>query len=581
MKNLVLPALLCLLYSSLLQSQSLVDSLKASPDYTVMDSILIKTKDGAFVSAWAMKKKNLQETQTAILQFTIYARQTDIRRMKDAADHGYVGVMAYSRGKRYSPGDAIPYEYDARDVYDVIDWISHQPWSNQQVGMCGGSYNGFTQWAATKKLHPALKTIVTSASVAPGLDVPMTNNVNMSFVFSWIYYTTNNKFLDEDDYRSPRWDTVYEEWFQQGKSYRSLDTVAGRPGSKIFQRWLDHPVYDSYWQSMIPYKKEFANINIPILSTTGYYDGGQIGELYYYREHLRYKPDASHYLLIGPYGHFGSQGYPDSVYNGYKIDPVANIVIHDVIYEWFDHIFKGGPKPAILKDRVNYQVMGSNEWKHTPTLEKMHDQSIKLFIAPQQGSSDSMTGILTSKKSDPAKFIRQTVDFNDRTTRNSYYYFNRVIRDSLFTNNGILLLSDPLENDTEISGCFSGEMKAMINKKDMDLSLAVFELMPDGTSFLLSYFMGRASYAKNIQKRNLLKPGKKETIPFTNSYMTSRKLSKGSRIAVVLNINKTPFEQINYGTGKQVSEETIKDAGDPLEIKWFSDSFIRLPVKNG
>jgi len=26
--------------------------------------------------------------------------------------------------------------------------------------MYGGSYNGFTQWAAAKQLHPALKTIV-------------------------------------------------------------------------------------------------------------------------------------------------------------------------------------------------------------------------------------------------------------------------------------------------------------------------------------------------------------------------------------------------------------------------------------
>jgi putative CocE/NonD family hydrolase len=525
-----------------------------------------------------MKKKSLKEPQAAILQFSIYARQTDIRRIKDAADHGYIGVMAYSRGKRYSPGDAAPYENDARDVYDVIEWITRQPWSNQQVGMNGGSYNGFTQWAATKKLHPALKTIVTSASVAPGLDVPMTNNVSMSFVFSWIYYTTNHKFLDEDDYRSPHWDSAYEQWFQRGSSYRSLDTIAGRPGRKIFQRWLDHPVYDAYWQSMIPYKDEFANINIPILSTTGYYDGGQIGEMYYYREHLKYKPDASHYLLIGPYGHFGCQGYPDSVYNGYKIDPAANIVIHDLIYEWFDHIFKGGPRPAIIKDRVNYQVMGTNEWKHASTLEQMHDRQIKLYLQPAE---DSMSGRLDKKKTSQKKFIRQRVDFNDRTTRNSYYYFNRVVRNELYANNGILLLSDPLESDTEISGRFTGEMKAMINKKDMDFSLAVFEVMPDSTYFMLSYFMGRASYAKDIQQRNLLRPGRKETIPFTNSYMTSRKLSKGSRIAVVLNINKTPFEQINYGSGKPVSEETIKDAGAPLEIKWFADSFIRLPVKGG
>jgi biotin-(acetyl-CoA carboxylase) ligase len=69
-----------------------------------------------------------------------------------------------------------------------------------------------------------------------------------------------------------------------------------------------------------------------------------------------------------------------------------------------------------------------------------------------------------------------------------------------------------------------------------------------------------------------------ENIPFTNSYITSRQFSKGSRIVILLNINKSPFEQINYGTGKNVSDETIRDAKEPLQIKWFNDSYINIPV---
>ncbi|RYY14505.1 MAG: CocE/NonD family hydrolase, partial [Chitinophagaceae bacterium] len=544
-------------------------------DYIIQDSILIKTKDGAMISAWAMRKANATEPLSTIFQFTIYARQTDIRKIKEAADKGYAGVMAYARGKRYSPGEAVPYEYDGVDAYEVIEWITQQSWSNKKVGMYGGSYNGFTQWAATKKLHPALKTIVPSASVAPGLDVPMTNNVSMSFVFPWTYYVSNNKFLDEDDYRGNLWEDTYLKWFQKGTTYRSLDTLAGRPGNKVFHRWLDHPVYDSYWQSMIPYKEEFAKINIPILSTTGFYDGGQIGEMYYYREHLKYNPGAEHYLIIGPYGHFGSQGYPDSVYNKYTIDPVARIPIHDIIYQWFDYVLKGASKPAFLKDRVNYQVMGTNEWRHISTIDQMATDSLRFYLSDKM--PDGKYG-LTQKKKTAEKFLRQQIDFSDRQSRNSYYYFNQVEYEKLFPNNGLLLLSDPLKEDMEFSGNFTGVLKAAINKKDMDFSVALFELMPDGRYFMLSYFMGRASFCKDIQHRNLLVPGKKETLPFTNTYLTSRKLRKGSRVAVVLNVNKSPFEQINYGTGGDVNNETIKDAGAPLQIKWFTDSYISLPV---
>ena len=42
---------------------------------------------------------------------------------------------------------------------------------------------------------------------------------------------------------------------------------------------------------------------------------------------------------------------------------------------------------------------------------------------------------------------------------------------------------------------------------------------------------------------------------------------------------KEPGRQINYGTGKDVSDETIADAGEPLQIKWFADSYVELPVR--
>lgn len=163
--------------------------------YTIQDSILIKARDGASISVLVVRKKGEEKPLPVIFGFTIYARKTDVNKAKLAADKGYVGVYAYTRGKKNSPDEVIPYEYDGDDAYDVIDWISKQEWCNGSVGMYGGSYNGFSQWASTKNLHPALKTIVPSASAAPGLDAPMMNNVVMNFQFSWTYYVSNNNVL--------------------------------------------------------------------------------------------------------------------------------------------------------------------------------------------------------------------------------------------------------------------------------------------------------------------------------------------------------------------------------------------------
>jgi hypothetical protein len=59
----------------------------------------------------------------------------------------------------------------------------------------------------------------------------------------------------------------------------------------------------------------------------------------------------------------------------------------------------------------------------------------------------------------------------------------------------------------------------------------------------------------------------------------SRKLARGSRIVAVIGPIKWPGQQINYGSGKDVDDETIADAGEPLEIRWLSGSYLDLPIR--
>ena len=51
--------------------------------------------------------------------------------------------------------------------------------------------------------------------------------------------------------------------------------------------------------------------------------------------------------------------------------------------------------------------------------------------------------------------------------------------------------------------------------------------------------------------------------------LISKKLQKGSRIVIVVNVNKNNNAQINYGTGKDVNIERIKDAEIPFKITFI------------
>lgn len=561
--------LFCLLLATIFVAarQQSNAQIKAGDDvYDIQENVLIKTRDGASLSATVVRKRGNTEPIPAILFYTTYDQGArDSIYGKRAVDKGYVGIVAYARGVRTNLNDYMPYEHDGNDIYDVIDWISKQPWCDGKVGMYGGSYTGFAQWAAVKRIHPALKTVVPQVAVMPGYDTPMENNVCASALcLRWPNDILKNDPLPQD---------IYTKWYEQGSSYRSLDSLAGRP-NRIFQNWLRHPAYDDYWRSLIPTPEEFARINIPILTTTGYYDGAQIGALQYLRMHYKYNRNANHYLVIGPYDHPGAQRKPAPKLMGYNIDPAAIVNIEELVYQWFDHVLRNGKKPELLKDKINYEVMGANEWRHASSLESMSNETLTLYL------SDSAVGanyLLSPQRPKRAGFLSQTVDFKDRKTQNNFFTM-AIINDSLDASNGLVFTTEPFSETFRLNGTFSGQLSAAINKRDMDVSIVFYELTPDGKYFYLTRYLGRASYAKDKSRRTLLQPGKKEVIPLGDTRMVSRQITKGSRLVIALHVNKNPFEVINYGSGKDVYDETINDAKEPLQIKWYTDSYIKAPI---
>lgn len=539
------------------------------------ERFIIETKDltiknGNTLTITIVRKKGNTSPLPVILTNNIYAGSFDEFFGKRAAVYNYVGAVVNTRGKRNSNNVNNPFEHESEDIYEVIDWVSKQPWCNGKVGMIGGSYLGFSQWAAVKKLHPALKTIVPQVAVGIGIDYPAQNNIFMSYMLQWIQYVTNNKFTDEADFANAvKWDSIYTKWYKSGKAFRSLDTISGKP-SKIFQRWLDHPGYDQYWQKMVPYKEDFSKINIPILTTTGYYDDDQIGALYYFKQHHLYNKNADHYLVIGPYNHGGAQSFGFTYVNGNPIDPVARISIDDLAFSWFDYILKGGKKPEILKDRINFQVMNTNTWKHVPDLNKMHTSTLKFYLQDKKNTSSVFNQPQTKN------FTTQIVDLKNRDQKDIYYKVSK--KDSIKMTNSVAFESEVFDKDIIISGNLSGIFNVSINKKDFDTDTYLYQIQPDGKSSLLSTHIVRASYAKNNEKRQLLEPNKMEQIPINNSYVMSKKIEKGSKLLLLVGVNKNPNWQINYGSGKDVSDETIKDSGKPLEIKWYNDSYVEIPV---
>ncbi|MBL8111453.1 MAG: CocE/NonD family hydrolase [Acidobacteria bacterium] len=541
--------------------------------FVIEKDLLLKTRDGAQVAALVVRPRGAAGRLPAAFNFTIYARDNNLVEAKRSAANGYAGVCANTRGKGRSPNDPVPYEHDGADATDVIDWISKQPWSDGRVGMFGGSYEGFAQWAAAKYRHPALKTIMPSVPVAPGIDVPMEGNVFLSGLYRWLPYVTNTKGLDEADYADGRWNALDWALWNSGKPYRSLPSFDTKPAPAaiaLWNRWLSHPSYDAYWQAMIPHGEEFAKIDLPVLTTTGYFDGCNISALHYYQEHVKRAKKADHTLLIGPWDHIGAQRRSVDTLSGYTIDPVARIDIEALRYEWLNHVLKGAPRPGILKDRINYQVMGANVWKHAPSLAAMKSRDLALYLG-----ADGQ--VLSQEPQAASMALGVKADLADRELL-KFTQPMQLVEKEIDPTNGFAFRTEPLTEPLEISGLLSADLRFVTNRKDVDLSLELYEQTSEGQYLFLTYVLARASHASDRTKRRLLTPGKPQKLTLRGGRLTSRLLSKGSRVVVLLSIPKQPRMQVNYGSGKDVSDESIEDGRTPLELTLLAGSRVLLPA---
>jgi putative CocE/NonD family hydrolase len=566
-----------LAYEAYRSFSPLVASLEARDDarrYVTDEEILIPVPWRPTLHVRVTRPKGATGPLAALLELSIDPSRN---LAKEYAAHGYAGVAAYMERGRTIP--FVPYQHDGEEARAIILWIAKQPWSDGRVAMVGEGYSGFTAWAAAARPPAPLKAIATSAPIAPGIDRPMVGGIFENSAYRWSLQVTNtNPSLDAGFEDDAVWRALNEKWYSSGRPYRDLGRIFGR-ANPIFIRWLNHPSYDRFWQTMVPFREQFAHLDIPILTTTGYFDDGEPAALYYFAEHQRYDAHADHTLLIGPYDdnviQHGSLTSP--VLRDYAIDAAARLDLRELRYQWLDHALKGAPLPSQLSGRINYEVMGANEWQHAPSFAALAAGAQRYYLDAAGSSADHR---LLRRKSPKLAAIPQTIRFTDRSDA-GWLPPNDLISRSLVTHNAVLYQSDPLPQATRMSGLITGRLDFAVNKLDMDLDIAMYELKSTGEYLRLFNPADelRLSYAADRVHRHLLKAGERQQVAFSGERMISRQLEQGSRLVMVLRVGKRPDREINYGTGGDVSDESLADGKVPLKIRWFNDSFIDVPVQ--
>jgi uncharacterized protein len=532
-------------------------------------AVKIPMRDGILLNATIFQPHAQKEPLPVIFTFTPYIGDSYTDRAMYFAEHGYVYALVDVRGRGNSGGAFEPFVNEGRDGYDVVEWLAKQSYCNGKVTMWGGSYAGYDQWTTLKEFPPHLATIVPAAAAHPGVDFPFQYNIFAPYDMQWITFTTgvtgNEKLFGDSAF----WGAKAREYYDEHLAFNTYDRIVGNP-SAVFQKWVQNPVPDAYYDAMVPTPEDYKRIQIPILTITGDYDGDQPGAFTYYKRDMKYgTPEAKekHFLIIGPWDHAGTRT-PKRDVGGLKFGEASVLDLNKLHTEWYDWTMKDGKRPEFLKKRLAYYVVGAGaeNWKYADTLESISDETRTLYLE-SNGKAGSVfeSGWLADKAGSGAASDKWTYDPLDTRSGDAesddgagYIVSQHAVMNTY--GNGAIYHSEPLGEATEVSGFLKLNVWLAMDVPDTDLEADVYEILPSGDSVFLTGATMRARYRESLREEKLVTPGKLENYVFDNFTFFSRRVAKGSRLRLFVHCPNTTGAEKNYNSGGVVALETAKDA---------------------
>jgi len=189
-----------LLLAFLLPFVAMADEVPTMPDADRVNfqwNVKIPLRDGVRLSATVYTPRDRTGPAPCIFTLTPYIAQSYHDRGMYFASHGYSFLAVDVRGRGNSEGEFRPLIQEAKDGYDVVEWLARQPYCNGKVAMWGGSYAGYDQWATAKEFPPHLATIVPAAAPYAGVDFPMRGNVSYTYLMRWLTLTSGHASQDK------------------------------------------------------------------------------------------------------------------------------------------------------------------------------------------------------------------------------------------------------------------------------------------------------------------------------------------------------------------------------------------------
>ena len=254
--------------------------------------------------------------------------------------------------------------------------------------------------------------------------------------------------------------------------------------------------------------------------------------------------------------------------------------------DWYDWVLGRGPRPALLRDRVTYYMMGADEWRHAHTLDGASSgRNLALYLEDPAGTPGDLfhSGSLVPSKpgaEPPAAIVDDPRTLPELAVAKYAADEDLLSQFRAYEKGALVFHSAPLPQATEVAGQMRLQLIVQSDAPDFDLWAQVQMVAPDGSAVTLGTDIRRARFRDGFFRQELLQPGQVVTIPFTFNWLAWR-IPAGARLRLVLMPLNSPTYQKNYNTGGRIGYEDPKDAR-VAHITLFHDggraSVLLLPL---
>lgn len=491
---------------------------------------------------------------------------------------------------------------ESSDTWDTIDWLLKNIRNNNgKVGIWGISYPGFYASASLADAHPALTAVSPQAPVTDEFIGDDANHNGAFFLldnFDFDNFFDVKRPLPVQNYGHNIFNAdipdAYQFFLKLGALPHSNDSEYFSHQGKIWDEYLAHDTYDSYWQAR-NIRPHLRNVRPAVLVVGGWFDAEDMfGSLRTYEAIEQQSPHNDCHIIMGPWTHGGWAGGSWTRFGILDFSQNVNEYYRRTETGFFNHYLKG--KDSLQLPEAMVFETGTNQWKTYASWPPVETHPVKFYLQPNKsllaGTTAGSGTPYDEYISDPA----HPVPYIDgvRGGRDDEY----IVADQRFAAKRPDVLfyeTEPLTTDLDVTGRLRADIFLSSTGTDADLVVKLIDVLPageegsptqgatqgtDGYQRLVRAEVFRCKFRNSYEKPEPLVPGQPTEVSYAMNEI-AHTFKKGHRIMV--QIQSSWFPLVDRNPQQFLDISTCRDSDfQKATIRIYHDaahpSSLLLPV---